>query len=234
MISLNIYLSFIDIVNIISSILVCLHSGSYNYLFSYILTHLFVFVENSYIVQCVRDEDEDEDQDKDKDEDQDKEEDKSIQGKTCYCLSLIKKKTQSQAQICLLHLMDSHMKQLTQHFIQLHWEPLVHLVSTNIIYKLIYFIAYTVNILLYQSVTNYVIIFCLTATTSNKQKRCRNQCKDFARKKALGIIPIIIPPNTQGVVGPNAITFTTRVGYIVRNYAEFHHFSWTKVPEDHV
>jgi hypothetical protein len=61
MISLNVYLSFIDIVNIISSILVCLHLGSYNYLYSYILTHLFVFVENSYIVQCVGDEDEDED-----------------------------------------------------------------------------------------------------------------------------------------------------------------------------
>ena len=148
MISLNVYLSFIDIVNIISSILVCFHSSYYNYLYSYILTYLFVFVENSYIIQCVGDEDED--QDKDKDEDQDK----SIQGKTCYCLSLIKKKTHSQAQICLIHLMDSHMKQLTQHFIQLHRKPLVHLVSTNIVYKLIYFIAYTVNILFYQCVTN--------------------------------------------------------------------------------
>uniref|UniRef100_A0A2N9G009 DUF4216 domain-containing protein n=1 Tax=Fagus sylvatica TaxID=28930 RepID=A0A2N9G009_FAGSY len=72
-----------------------------------------------------------------------------------------------------------------------------------------------------------------SSTTSNKRKRGRNKCKEFQRKRALGIIPITIPPNTQGVIGPNASTFTTRVGYIIREYAEFHHMSWTKVPDDH-
>ena len=87
--------------------------------------------------------------------------------------------------------------------------------------------------LLQQSVIDYVITLCLIATTSNKRKRGRNTCKDFERKRALWIIPICIPPKTQGVVGPNASTFTTRVGYIIREYADFHHSSWTKVPEDH-
>ena len=89
------------------------------------------------------------------------------------------------------------------------------------------------NILLYQIGIDYVILFCLTATTSNKRKRGRNKCKEFQRKRALGIIPITIPPNTQGVIGPNASTFTTRVGYIIQEYAKFHHMSWTKVPDDH-
>ena len=99
--------------------------------------------------------------------------------------------------------------------------------------------------LLQQSVIDYVITLCLIATTSNKRKRgrntCkefewkrgRNTCKDFERKRALWIIPICIPPKTQGVVGPNASTFTTRVGNIIREYADFHHSLWTKVPENH-
>ncbi len=65
------------------------------------------------------------------------------------------------------------------------------------------------NILLYQIGIDYVILFCLTATTSNKRKRGRNKYKEFQRKRALGIIPITITPNTQGVIGPNASTFNT-------------------------
>uniref|UniRef100_A0A2N9G8S3 Uncharacterized protein n=1 Tax=Fagus sylvatica TaxID=28930 RepID=A0A2N9G8S3_FAGSY len=41
-------------------------------------------------------------------------------------------------------------------------------------------------------------------------------------------------PGAPGASCSNATTFTTRVGYILRNYAEFHDFLWTKVPEDHI
>ena len=48
-----------------------------------------VIVEISHLVQWVEDEDEDEDGDKDKDRDE------SLYGKTCHCISLVKKKKQS-------------------------------------------------------------------------------------------------------------------------------------------
>ena len=50
-------------------------------------SYLIVIVEISHIVQWVEDEDEDGDKDKDRDE--------SLYGKTCHCISLVKKKKQS-------------------------------------------------------------------------------------------------------------------------------------------
>ena len=87
--------------------------------------------------------------------------------------------------------------------------------------------------LLCQNVTDYAILFFLIATMANKWKRGRNLYTKFKKLRKNGRIPITIPLGAQGPVGENAIVFTRRVGFIVREHVNLSYQSWSKALEEH-
>ena len=75
--------------------------------------------------------------------------------------------------------------------------------------------------------------FFLIVNMPNKWKRGRNLCTKFKKLRENGLVPITIPLGAQGPVGENAIMFTRRVGFIVREHANLSYESWSKAPQEH-
>jgi hypothetical protein len=83
-------------------------------------------------------------------------------------------------------------------------------------------------------IIDYVSMFFLTATTSNRGKRGRNKCLELKELCKNGPIRLEIKKGNKGATGKRGGQFTRLVSLIVRDHADLHYASWTKVPHEHM